>query len=239
MRAGVGPCRRTFASLPAALMALAALILAAGPARAAGCPNADAGPREASQQALADATLCLLNKERTVRRMDALSVNTSLADTAAKYADYMVSEEHFAHQDESGQNVVDRVLNEDPSLRGRWDLMGENLGWGTLQMATPRAMVAGWMASPPHRANVLEPDYEDIGVGVAAGAPVPGTADALTYTTVFAKMKRRVARKRDAPTARQCRLVRAAQVTGARAARLRRACAVKARAAAFVRAASG
>jgi uncharacterized protein YkwD len=239
MRADVGPCRRTFASLPSALMALAALLIAAGPARAAGCPNADAGLDGASRQELADATLCLLNKERAVRRLDALSVDTSLADTASRYADYMVSDEHFAHQDESGQNVVDRVLHADPSLRGRWDLMGENLGWGTLDMATPRAMVAGWMASPPHRANVLEPEYEEVGVGVAAGAPVPGAVDAVTYTTVFAKMRRRVARKRRAPTARQCRRVRAGRLTGARAARLRRACAVKARAALLAGAARG
>ena len=36
-----------------------------------------------------------------------------LADTANKYAAYMVSDEHFAHQDEDGHDVVWRVLQTD------------------------------------------------------------------------------------------------------------------------------
>jgi uncharacterized protein YkwD len=231
MRADVGPCRRTFASLPAALVAATALLIAAAPARAAGCPNADAGAGEASQQALADATLCLINDEREAHGLHALSASTPLADTAFKYAAYMVSEEHFAHQDESGHNVVYRVLETDPSLDGRWDVIGENLGWGTLNMATPQAMVDGWMASPGHRANVLNAEYEEIGVGVADGAPVRGTVGALTYTTVFATIHPPPPPpKRVEPTARQCRRLRARRATGLRAARLRRACAVKTRA---------
>ena len=239
MRVDVGPCRRISASLPAALTALALLLVTADPARADTCPNADAGLGTASRQALADATLCLLNDERAAHDLGPLSVSTPLQVTASKYAAYMVSAEHFAHLDESGRNVVQRVLDTDPSLDGHWDLLGENLGWGTLNLATPRAMVAGWMASPEHRANVLAPEYQEIGVGVAQGAPVPATPAALTYTTIFAAITPPAPPKRLWPTARECRRARSPKSTSAQRARLRRACAARTSSALSVRAARG
>jgi len=42
---------------------------------------------------------------------------------------------------------------------------GENIAAG---YATPEAVVDGWMNSDGHRANILDPDYCDIGVGYAA-----------------------------------------------------------------------
>ena len=187
MRALVGGYRRTSASLVAAVTALVLLAVAA-PAQAEDCPFADNAPGTAATSDLASATLCLLNQERAAAGLQPLASSAPLATTADKYANYMVSDEHFAHQDEDGHNVVDRVLQTDPSLAGRWLVIGENLGWGTYDMATPRAMVRGWMASPTHRDNILYPRYDEIGVGIAEGAPVPDTAGALTYTTVFGKV---------------------------------------------------
>jgi hypothetical protein len=100
----------------------------------------------------------------------------------------MVSDAHFAHLDESGHNVVDRVLSADPEMTNHWLVLGENLGWGTYGMATPRSMVEGWMNSPTHRDNILFPGYDEIGVGITPGAPVPGRDGALTYATVFGKV---------------------------------------------------
>ncbi len=45
--------------------------------------------------------------------------------------------------------------------------VGENIAWGTLWLATPKAIVAGWMASPGHRANILDATFKDTGVGVS------------------------------------------------------------------------
>jgi len=49
--------------------------------------------------------------------------------------------------------------------------VGENIAWGTLSLATPRAIVAAWMRSPPHRANILDPRYRETGIGVCAHPP--------------------------------------------------------------------
>lgn len=224
MRTDVGPCRRTAASLVAAVMALAMLALAA-PAQASGCAFADAQPGQAAPADLGAATICLLNERRAAAGLGALTASPRLATTAERYAQYMVSDEHFAHQDESGHNVVWRVMRDDPSLADRWLVLGENLGWGTYAMATPRSMVEGWMESPTHRDNILFPRYDEVGIGIADGAPVAGRTNALTYATVFGKVApARTARKRPA-----CRRARRARTRAARI-RAKRTCAARARA---------
>jgi uncharacterized protein YkwD len=47
---------------------------------------------------------------------------------------------------------------------------GENLAWGTGTLATARGIVAAWLASPEHRANLLRPSFKRIGVGDLVGA---------------------------------------------------------------------
>ncbi len=39
-------------------------------------------------------------------------------------------------------------------------VIGENLAWGTYQLSTPQAIVAAWIASPGHLANILEAQYQ-------------------------------------------------------------------------------
>ena len=65
-----------------------------------------------------------------------------------------------------------------------WTL-GENLAWGSYQLATPKSIVRSWMHSPGHRANILNADFHEIGVGVVEGAPEPGVESAATYATSF------------------------------------------------------
>ena len=61
-----------------------------------------------------------------------------------------------------------------PALRDRlanvgysdWERIGENIAAGD---PTPESVVGGWMSSPGHRANMLKPEYQEIGVGVLKG----------------------------------------------------------------------
>src|SRR3982751_2715246 len=164
MRSIVGRCRRTAASLCAACFLVA--LATAAPAHADDCPFADAQAGTATTQQLSGATVCLLNQQRAAAGLGPLSESAPLATTAQRYAEYMVSDAHFAHQDEDGHNVVYRVLSTDPSLADRWLVLGENLGWGTYGLATPRSMVQGWMNSPTHRDNILYPGFDEIGAGI-------------------------------------------------------------------------
>ena len=215
------------------------LLSVASPAQASDCAFADAQPGEAAPADLAQATLCLLNGERATAGLGQLSASAPLTTTAERYAQYMVSDAHFAHQDESGHNVVTRVLETDPSLADRWLVIGENLGWGTYALATPRAMVDGWMASPSHRDNILDGRYDEIGIGIAEGAPVPDRTNGLTYTTVFGKVAPAPASKPDKSTPRQstarhtrpaaCKRAKRARTRAARS-RAKRQCAARLRA---------
>jgi uncharacterized protein YkwD len=49
--------------------------------------------------------------------------------------------------------------------------IGENIAWGTLQLSTPSAIVAAWIASPEHLANILYSPYRDTAIGVVAAVP--------------------------------------------------------------------
>ena len=52
-------------------------------------------------------------------------------------------------------------------------------------LATPRAIVEAWMASPPHRETLLNASYRTVGIGVALGVPVRDAGDGATYTADF------------------------------------------------------
>ena len=182
MRAIVGGCRRA----TACLCVLPFALLLPASASAADCPGADALPGQVPTAALEQATVCLLNAERTANGFAPLPVDPTLTDTAQRYAGQMVTTGHFAHVDASGGGPASRVVADNPSLASLWVAYGENLGWGTLATATPRVMVAAWMNSPEHRANVLDPEWDQIGVGIAPGAPVAnGPAGSLTYDALF------------------------------------------------------
>jgi uncharacterized protein YkwD len=64
-------------------------------------------------------------------------------------------------------------------------LAGENLAWGTGYRGTARAIVAAWLASPEHRANLLRPSFTRIGIGSVVGVFL-GNADARVVTADFA-----------------------------------------------------
>ena len=63
--------------------------------------------------------------------------------------------------------------------------MGENLAWGSGALSTPNAIVNGWMNSPGHKANILAPDYKDIGLSTAQGSPSPSVSGGTVYVNDF------------------------------------------------------
>jgi uncharacterized protein YkwD len=64
-------------------------------------------------------------------------------------------------------------------------IAGENLAWGTGTGSTSRATVVAWLASPEHRANLLQPSFTRIGVGALVGSFL-GRSGARVVTADFA-----------------------------------------------------
>ena len=103
----------------------------------------------------------------------------------------MVDQLYFAHDGRDGSQPADRIRAAGYlSSGGAWRI-GENLAWGTGELATPRAIVSAWMASPGHRANILQPAYREIGFGVVAGNPAARGTGGATFVTEFGVVERR------------------------------------------------
>jgi uncharacterized protein YkwD len=129
--------------------------------------------------------LCLVNRERTKRGLSRLRSNGRLDRAARGHSRAMVQRRFFSHDSPGGASVLDRVKRR--GYRSSGGLMvGENIAWGSGSYATPAEIVDGWMHSSGHRANILHRAFEEIGVGVALGAPRPVQGQpAATYTTDF------------------------------------------------------
>jgi uncharacterized protein YkwD len=169
----------------AAIAAAAAVVCGVAPATAAACTGVDDAPSAGNVAAIGDTTLCLLNAERAQRGLGALTANGQLARAAEGHNSEMVRSQFFSHDSPDGRSFEDRILAAGyrPLGAGGWTV-GENIAWGTGELATPRSIMAAWMASPGHRANILESGFQEIGVAVAPGTPA-SDAGGATYTTDF------------------------------------------------------
>jgi uncharacterized protein YkwD len=165
---------------------VAVAVPAAAPATAsAACKNRNAHPAEASPATIRAATLCLLNNRRAAAGRRKLRHNGRLAKAAKAHARDMVRRDYFAHTAPGGVSFVDRIMRQDYVAPGQGWTLGENLAWGSYQLATPKSIVRSWMRSPGHKANVLNSRFREIGIGVVLGAPQPRTQHAATYATSF------------------------------------------------------
>jgi uncharacterized protein YkwD len=195
--------RRGIRHAVAGLLVVSALVVpaegladggAAARARAASqrCDATDVMPGQAPADDVRDATLCLMNAERSARGLGKLRAEDTLARVAGRYARQMVRDRFFDHTSPGGTTMLSRIKSSS-YLRGvsSW-MVGENLAWGSGPLATPKATVQAWMHSAGHRANLLDSDFTEVGIGIAGGAPVDlgGGASGATYVTDFGRRRR-------------------------------------------------
>jgi uncharacterized protein YkwD len=136
------------------------------------CLNTNQTPEPGDLNQIRAATVCLVNQERARNDELPLRVDARLEQAAQGHSEDMVSEDYFGHVAPNGQTTVGRVRATGyiPNPRAGYTI-GENIAWGTLYLATPSAIVAAWIASPEHLANMLDREYRDTAIGIAAAAP--------------------------------------------------------------------
>ena len=147
----------------------------AGLARDFGVDVADEGPAPQGRSAagpLAE-VVTRTNAERARHGLRALTVDARLARAAQAHSVDMVRRAFFAHENPDGRQVWDRALAAGYPYRK----VAENIAAG---QRTAEEVVRGWMDSPGHRANILDGELTQIGVGYAEG----GTYG-LYWTQVF------------------------------------------------------
>lgn len=172
------------AALVAIAIAGVALLFSAGPASAADCKGGSVPAYQLTSKQAAKATLCLINKERRARGLGSLDVSGEARDAAIAHTSVMVRRHCFSHLCPGEGDLLKRLNQADYlPCNCSWGV-AENIGYGYGNESSPRAMVAAWMASPPHRLNILSRAYEHIGIGVRRGSPAGGSG-AATYTTDF------------------------------------------------------
>jgi uncharacterized protein YkwD len=91
-----------------------------------------------------------------------LRPSRDLNQAAADHARDMARKKYFEHEGRDGSQPKDRVLRAGYKSR----LTGENIALGP---ESAEEVVAGWLDSPGHCANIMESRFQDIGVGLATG----------------------------------------------------------------------
>jgi uncharacterized protein YkwD len=172
-------------SLAAALAVLGAW--PAGAPASAPCRGANLRPTPANLAAVDGATACLIDRLRHVAHLRALHANGSLQRVAARQSREMLLGDYFGDDSRSGQTPLQRIVATRYLRHTTAVSTAQNIGWGTDAQATPAAIVAAWMHSPPHREIVLTEEFRDIGVGAAPAAPAALAAGrpGATYTVEF------------------------------------------------------
>ena len=102
----------------------------------------------------------LVNAQRASQGLHPLSADNNLATAARDHSEDMGSQDYFSHTSLDGRTVPDRISDAGYS----YNTYGENIAAG---YQTPEAVIDGWMSSSGHRANILNPNFCDIGVGYA------------------------------------------------------------------------
>jgi uncharacterized protein YkwD len=91
-----------------------------------------------------------------------VKLSGTLAEVALGHASDMALHDYFEHQDLSGRSPADRVR----AIGYRETLVGENIAYGP---QSADEVVQGWLDSPGHCENIMDPRFSEMGLAFAAG----------------------------------------------------------------------
>ena len=117
-----------------------------------------------------------INEARAAHGLPPLRVDPRLQRAARAHSTDMVRRNYFAHGPFASRLARYGV---------RGPRFGENLAWGVGSAGDAREVVRRWLASPPHRANVLRRGFRRVGTGAVAGR-FAGYGNAVVITADFA-----------------------------------------------------
>jgi uncharacterized protein YkwD len=117
-----------------------------------------------------------MNTVRTARHLAPLRADATLQRAARSHSADMLRRKYFAHGDFGLRMRRFHVAG---------SFAGENLAWGVGARAAAKTIVAEWLASPEHRANLLRPGFRRVGLATLVGS-FSGHAGATVVTADFA-----------------------------------------------------
>ncbi len=99
-----------------------------------------------------------LNAQRAGAGLAPLTLCNSLLRAAQGHSDDQAQIDTMTHTGSDGSGIGERA---DSAGYADWTALGENVAMG---YSTVDNVMAAWMASPGHRANILNPAYRDVGL---------------------------------------------------------------------------
>lgn len=102
--------------------------------------------------------LKLLNDDRKKRNLVPLQYNPQLAKLAESYAHDMIDRDFFSHRNPEGKSPFERMKEKQIAF----NYAGENIAFNESVYSAQQA----FMQSPGHKANILNPNYTQVGIGV-------------------------------------------------------------------------
>ncbi|WP_055489121.1 CAP domain-containing protein [Streptomyces sp. TP-A0356] len=130
-------------------------------ASAPAAPTSPSTPKATATASGATARIVeLVNAERSKVGCSPVTLNATLAKVAQAHSEDMASHQNMSHTGSDGSSPGDRITR----AGYNWSTYGENVAYG---YATPEKVMAGWMSSPGHKANILNCAFKEIGVGFA------------------------------------------------------------------------
>lgn len=136
-------------------------------------PAPPARPALVSEAGFAVQVLALCNEARAGEGLAPLEADPGLDRVAQARSDDMASRGYFDHVDPDGHDPFWHLDQAGLAYMAA----GENIAMG---QETPREVVDGWLRSPGHRANILNPQFRRLGVGRA-----PARSNGYLWTQVF------------------------------------------------------
>jgi uncharacterized protein YkwD len=124
-----------------------------------------------------------INSFRRAHHLTPLTLSTKLDAAAMQHTREMAADGYFAHASQNGSLFWKRIQGFYGSSPWRYWSVGENLLWSSPDVSADKALQM-WLASPEHRANLMNPHWREIGVAAVHVAAAPGIYKGLDVTIV-------------------------------------------------------
>ncbi len=147
------------------------------------------------RMALEAAVIREVNRVRVAEGLRPLHASASLRTAARGHSRAMLEHGFFAHESLDGTAFSERIRRH-YSNRGwmKWSV-GEALLAGTGDTLEPRAIVATWLDSPPHREILMSPTWRETGIGALYAPTAPNEyrgAEMIVVTADFGLREGRI-----------------------------------------------
>jgi uncharacterized protein YkwD len=165
------------------VFALAVAFASASPVRGSAPALSVRRTSAATLSQLETSLLFDINTFRARHRFARLSLSPALTAAARAHSRQMAQDGYFSHASPDGSAFWKRLQRFYPTWSYSYWSVGENLLWQAAAIDGSSALRL-WLASPEHRANLMNPSWREIGISALQVAHAPGVYRGLDVTIV-------------------------------------------------------